>query len=40
MTKEKRTKLYVKMVNMNKSIGIQVEYKNLVNLEDFLTNFN
>lgn len=32
--------IHAKMVNLSRSLGIEVAYENLPNIESFLTNFN
>lgn len=32
--------MYVKMMNLSKSIGVEIDYQNLPNIENFLINFN
>jgi hypothetical protein len=32
--------IHAKIVNMSRSIGVEVNYENLPNIEHFLTNFN
>lgn len=35
-----KDKLYVKMLNLSKSMGLQVQFDSMKNIEQFLTNFN
>lgn len=32
--------MHAKMINMQRSVGIEVSYQNLPHIEGFLTNFN